>query len=348
MIKTYRFRVKNYLGELNRQSKAVNFIWNYCNDIQKKAVSQGRRWLTVFDLNALTSGSSVELNLYAHTVQEVCRTYVNSRTKAHKRSLRYRSNKKSLGWIPLSNQAIKIIDNTLVFRKLKYKVFGDLQIPEGSKILYGSSFSQDSKRNWYLNLVLEIPDQHLLKTNKSVGIDLGLKHFATLSDGTKVEAQKEYRKLEGALAGAQRAHKKQQVRNISRKIANRRKDFNHKLSTQIVESYDNIAVGNVSSSRLIQTKMAKSVTDAGWSSFRNMLKYKSDYAGRGFMEVNENFSTQDCSTCGSRNGPKGLEALEIRRWVCNSCNTSHDRDINAAMNILARSGYGTPVEGVIL
>jgi putative transposase len=92
----------------------------------------------------------------------------------------------------------------------------------------------------------------------------------------------------------------------------------------------------VNASALAKTPAAKSVLDAGWSAFRTMLAYKSDDAGRWFCEIDEAYSTQDCSACGSRSGPKGREQLDVRRWRCATCGTEHHRDVNAAVNIRNR------------
>jgi putative transposase len=170
----------------------------------------------------------------------------------------------------------------------------------------------------------------------ALGIDLGLKDLYATSDGATVEAQCFYRDLEPALATAQRAGKKQRVKAIHAKIANRRKDALHKASTDIVRKHGAIFVGNVNASALAKTPAAKSVLDAGWSAFRTMLAYKSDDAGRWFAEIDEAYSTQECSSCGSRTGPRGQAQLDVRRWRCPTCGTDHHRDINAAVNIRNR------------
>ena len=104
-------------------------------------------------------------------------------------------------------------------------------------------------------------------------------------------------------------------------------DFLHKVSTELAGQNAIIAVGNVNARALA----SKSVLDAGWSSFRKMLAYKAN----DYREVDEKFTTQDCSVCGARCGPKGQKGLGIRAWECSSCGESHDRDVNAARNILA-------------
>ncbi|MCV6587664.1 MAG: transposase, partial [Marinobacterium sp.] len=170
-----------------------------------------------------------------------------------------------------------------------------------------------------------------------VGIDLGLKDTATCSDGTRLEAGRFYRDLEPELAVAQRAGKKKRVKAIHAKIVNRRKDALHKFSRQLVNRAGKIYVGNVKSSSLTRTKMARSVLDAGWAMLKTMLEYKCDSAGIVFKEVNESYTTQTCSSCGKvpDSRPRGIAGLGIRVWTCSECGVTHDRDVNAAMNILA-------------
>ncbi len=195
-----------------------------------------------------------------------------------------------------------------------------------------------------MNLVVAEADKGREKTGKACGVDLGLKTIATISDGTALNRENLTKEYEEKLAVAQRAGKKKQVATIHAKIKNRRKDWNHKKTTELVRDYDYIAVGNVSSSKLKKTRMAKSVSDAAastvdWSQFKTMLEYKAIAPPGGPVSVevkvvNESFSTVTCSQCGERTGPKGLSRLGVREWICSSCQTSHHRDVNAATNIL--------------
>jgi putative transposase len=126
-----------------------------------------------------------------------------------------------------------------------------------------------------------------------VGIDLGLEDLVATSDGEKVSAPQFYRGLEPKLAIAQRAGKKNRVRAIHAKMANRRKDSLHQFSTRLVRAYDTIFVGNVNASALVKTPYVKSVLDAGWSAYRTMLRYKCDFAGATFAEVTSNCLTDE-------------------------------------------------------
>src|ERR1019366_346720 len=266
MILVYRYRVKSLNGLLNQQAHAVNYVFNFCNDRQKDALRFGRRWHTGFDLNKLTSGSSKELGLHSGTVNAVCEQYAKSRAQKKRPYLRYRG-KKNLGWIPIKGRDLKRAGDAFIFFGNIFRVFNSRVLPEG-KIKDGTNFSRDSHGNWFLNIVIDVVvTTNIRQPLHGVGIDLGLKDFATLSTGEKIEAQRIYRDAEKSLAIAQRANKKRRVKAIHEQIANRRKDFHHKLSTRLVQEFDYIAVGNVNAAGLAKTNLAKSVLDAGWSSF---------------------------------------------------------------------------------
>ena len=185
----------------------------------------------------------------------------------------------------------------------------------GNYQLRAGSFSEDARGRWYLNVSVEVPQRVGPMLPRAlpaleVGIDLGLKALAGLSDGSTIEAPRFYRDLEPALAVAQRAGKAQRARALHAKISNRRKDFLHKFSCDLAHKSAAIFVGNVSASQLATGRHAKSVLDAGWSALRTMLRYKCDDAGAWFEEVNEAYSTQTCSACKSRTGPKGRKVSE--------------------------------------
>lgn len=325
---------------------SVNFVWNYCNEVNQESWKKFNKTYSAFDLNKKTAGCAKELGLHSQTVQAVCEEYAKSAKHQKKVKLNWRSKKRSLGWIPFKACAVKVENDVVTYQNQSFRFWESREI-EG-KVRFGS-FSQNTKGNWFVNLVIEDCDRGRIKTDKEVGVDLGLKTIATLSDGSKLDRENLTKKYENKLAVAQRAKKKKQVTAIHIKIKNTRKDFNHKATTQLVKNYDRIVVGNVSSSKLKKTRMAKSVSDAGWSSFKTMLVYKAVALGVEVSEVNESFSTVTCWCCQARTGPKGQAALGVRVWTCSACGASHDRDVNAARNILAfgksqlRSGHGTPL-----
>lgn len=207
IYKTYKYRVKSHTGFLNEQAQKVNFVFNYCNDTQRQAIKRGAKWLSGFDLINLTSGTSKLLGLKSSTINSVCLQYAKSRQQHKRPWLRWRS-RKHTGWIPLKSVSLKIQDNAFVFSKKTFRAFKSREIPDGAKVKDGSNFSQDSRGRWYLNLVLEIPKQSIVSQAKAVGIDLGIKDFASLSNGDKYEGPKSVNFYAEKLAKAQRANKK--------------------------------------------------------------------------------------------------------------------------------------------
>src|ERR1044071_5103303 len=191
MILVYRFRVKSKLGLLNQQARKVNFVWNYCNDRQKDALRFGRPWLTGFDLNKLTTGSSKELELHSGVINAVCEQFAKSRAQHRRPYLRYRG-RKSLGWIPLKGRDLHREGNAFRFAGNTFRVFYLRPLPEG-KIKDGTCFAQDSRGNWFLNIVIEVAEPPVRSLDHGVGIDLGLKDLATPSKGEKIPAPGFYR-----------------------------------------------------------------------------------------------------------------------------------------------------------
>lgn len=335
---TYKFRLRDSCAtELTRQAKAVNFVWNYCNETQKKAVNSQRKWLSWHDLQKLTAGSSKDLDLHAHTIQQVCQTYDRNRSAKNKRWLRWRvskakSPKRSLGWVPFSKGHVTHKNGVFIFRGKKYKAWVSRKLDHGQTFCAGS-FTQDSRGRWFINLPVHVEETPSSGAS-AVGVDLGLKDLLCTSDGEKILHPRIYRDAEAKLAVAQRAHKNKQTKKIHAKIKAQRKDFLHKLSTRLVRKHAAIFVGNVNASALAKTRMAKSVYDAGWSALRTQLAYKASRHRVVYQEVNESYSTQTCSSCNSVEGPKGFAGLGVRQWQC-SCGVIDDRDTNAAKNIAA-------------
>lgn len=343
---TYKFRLRDvHAAELNRQARAVNYVWNYLNETQKKAAQSDRKGLSAFDLMRLTTGSSKELGIHAHTIQRICHTYDVAR-RTHKLAwLRWRG-KKSLGWVPFNTGHVTFDGDTFRFRGATYSAMHLRNEMKAGIKIGGGSFNADARGRWYINVNVDV-DCAEISSNSHVGIDLGLKDIVVFSNGEKIKAPHIYRESEGKLAKAQRARKTpDRIRSIHAKIANRRKDFLHKASAKIVNEYGLIVIGDVSSVKLAQTKMAKSVLDAGWSGFKRMLVYKSHLRAGRVLEVSERLTTQTCSTCGGLppSRPRGIAGLGIREWRCDDCGAVHDRDVNAARNIL-RLGLETLAEG---
>lgn len=213
----------------------------------------------------------------------------------------------------------------------------------------------DATGRYHASFVVEVPDAPLPSTDREVGIDLGLTHFVVLSDGRKVDnpriARKAARKLRRAqqeLARRQKgsANRRKSVRKVARchaRVGDTRRDWLHKLSTTLISENQAVYVEDLAVSGLARTRLARSVADAGWSTFVAMLAYKATRRGRSFVKVDRWLpSTRTCSTCGAIGDKK---PLHVREWTC-PCGAAHNRDVNAAINILAagRADSPTPVE----
>ncbi|MEU8268150.1 transposase [Sphaerisporangium sp. NPDC049002] len=203
---------------------------------------------------------------------------------------------------------------------------------------------KDAAGRYFASFVVETAEEPVPEPGGEVGIDLGLTHFAVLSDGRKVgnprllrRAERRLRKAQQTLSrkekgSANRAKARVKVARAHAKVADARRDWTHKLSTSIIRDNQAVYVENLSVSGLGRTRLAKSVHDAGWSQFVNMLEYKAARYGRTFAKIDRWFpSSKLCSACGTI---AGSMPLNLRSWTC-PCGAAHDRDVNAAINILA-------------
>jgi putative transposase len=189
-----------------------------------------------------------------------------------------------------------------------------------------------------------LPELKITSVGKAVGIDLGLTHFAITSDGSKFDNPKPKAKPEKNLKRKQQKLSRKQkgskrrakarciVARVHERIANTRKDFQHKLSRKLVNENQVIIVEDLAVKNLVKNhSLAKSISDAGWSEFTRQLKYKSEKDGKTYLEIGRFFpSSKTCHVCLNR---VGSLPLDVRNWTCSNCNTKHDRDVNAAVNI---------------
>ncbi|WP_229929087.1 RNA-guided endonuclease InsQ/TnpB family protein [Kitasatospora xanthocidica] len=214
---------------------------------------------------------------------------------------------------------------------------------------------KDAAGRYFASFVVETETEALPETGSTVGIDLGLTHFAILSDGTKIDSPRFLRRAEKKLKKAQRdlsrkaegssnrAKARIKVARCHARTADARRDFHHQLSTKIIRENQAVAVEDLAVKGLARTRMAKSVHDAGWSAFVTMLEYKAAKFGRVFHRIGRFEPTsQVCSVCGVKDGPK---PLSVREWTCGACGAVLDRDINAAVNVAKAAGLAASACG---
>jgi putative transposase len=357
VTKTLHLRVKDrHAKVLSQWAFEVNQVWNAANEL-----SANYSWVPIpdvgfmncgtseFDLNKELRGIREErgLSIGAATVQSVIAQHAKSRNQFRKNKLRWRASsgsKRALGWIPFKAAGVKLVNGQIRFCGECFGLWDSYGL---SKYELGTgSFSQDARGRWYFNTTVKVEVQPSAGT-ASVGVDLGLKTTATCSDGAKLERRRITDEFAKPLATAQRADKKKRIKTIHARIKNKRNDVIHKFTTEMVKSYGAIFVGDVSSKKLAKTKMAKSVLDSGWGIVKTQLEYKANARSVVYLEVNEKNTTQTCSSCGviSAGSPKGRAGLRIREWSCCECGATHDRDVNAAKNIL-RLGHQSLDAGI--
>jgi IS605 OrfB family transposase len=333
-----KVRPESY-GWLNAAAIEVTQVYNYCNETSWRAATRTdlkRKWLSGFDLCALTAGASAYFErIGADTIQRVCVEYAQKRAAAKRCKLRWRVSRgarRSLGWIPLKAASLKRKGRALRFCGKTFRVFESERL---NGVRWGQGcFAQDAVGDWWLCVPVEYAVAPSEAPEESVGIDLGLKAVAVTSEGEALEAGRFYRGLECKIAQAQRRGHKRQAKRLHRRAARRRADALHKFSRRTVDQYQNIIIGDVSSQKLVRTRLSKSVLDSGWGMLKRFLQYKGEHAGRSVEVVNERNTTRACSFCRALKGPTGVSMLVVRHWECSECGAEHDRDVNAARNIL--------------
>ena len=351
--KTLKLRIKErHAKVLQMMASQVNQVWNFCNELSYRAIRERQQWLSGFDLQKYTAGFSKcdGILIGSATVQEVCKEYALRRKQFKKSKLRWRvsdpqKSKYSLGWIPFKGPSIRYHNGQLAFAGHRFNLWDSYGL--SNYVLKAGCFTQDPRGRWYVCITVEVATKESTAT-QSVGIDPGCHTAFTCSDGTKLQGHW-YRDLQKKLGQAQRAHKKDRARAIHAKIANQRKNALHHFTTDLVRRFGAIFVGDISSQWALAGPLAKSAQDASWAMCKKMLDYKSHAAGVFYEEVKEHFTTQTCSSCKHLppESPRGRAGLGIRQWKCSACGTLHDRDVNAAKNIVAR-GHSRLAEGIFV
>ena len=357
--KSYKFRLYPNLEQkifFKKTFGCSRFIWNQMladkisyyketGELLKNTPAQYKKefpWLKEVDSLAL---ANVQLNL-----NKAYKSFFQSKFgfpnfKSKKAAQSYKTNSQK--------GLITILEGKIRLPKIGWVRLNLHRQPKG--VIKSTTISKTATGKYFISILCEEEVLPLPKTDSSLGIDLGLENFAILSTGEKVSNPKFLTSLSKRLAREQKVlsrrgllakkkgvklsessnyqKQKLKVARLHEKIANQRKDFLHKLSTNLIKNHDVICIEDLASRNLMKNHhLARAIGDASWTEFVRQLHYKADWYGKKIVTISRWFpSSQLCSSCGVSSGKK---PLSIREWTCESCGTHHDRDINASLNIL--------------
>lgn len=353
MIKAFKYRIyPNRSQEIlfSKTFGCVRLIWNanvasfnsYDKDnnpkpniIQKSDLVLDRPWLSEVSAAAIQQ----KVMDFKETVKQYFSK--NRKKKIGRPSFKKKGNTQSYR---LPNQKFRIEGDRIRLEKIGWvKVVIDRNIPDNGKII-SCTISKNSANQYYVSIIVDCEIVKKPKTGKEVGIDLGIKEFATLSDGITIDNPKYLRENQSKISriqkymsrkvkGSRRWHKNRlRVARLHNKISNKRLWFLHNLTTYLVNNYDTIFIEDLNVSGMVKNrKLASSISDASFSMFRSLLEYKCEWYGKALSVIDRFYpSSKTCSFCGWK---KDDLSLSDRVFICENCGVKIDRDLNAAINI---------------
>ncbi|OEJ21739.1 transposase [Streptomyces agglomeratus] len=360
-----RYNYRAYPDAAQRRALAQAFgcarvVWNDCLRTRKEAYAAGLPYVKPAELSKthITEAkhtperawlAEVSAVVLQQSLRDLDTAYKNFFDGLKRKRLamgppRYKSKKDTRQSIRLNTNAFSLQSGGTVYvaKVGNLKVKWSRPLPAAPTSV---TVTKDSAGRYFVSFVVDMAPETLPELETEAGIDLGLSAFAVLSDGRKIAAPRFLRRAEKKLQRLQRelsrkakgsnnrAKARIKVARQHARVADRRRDWHHRESTKIIRDNQAVYVEDLAVSGLGRTRLAKSVHDAGWSAFVSMLEYKAAKHGRHFGKIGRFEPTsQVCSACSIKDGPK---PLHVREWTCGECGTVHDRDINAAHNILA-------------
>ncbi|WP_327576204.1 MULTISPECIES: RNA-guided endonuclease TnpB family protein [unclassified Streptomyces] len=344
-------------AELSRTFGCVRKVYNLALVARTEAWARQERvnynatsamltaWKRTEELAFLNDVSSVPLQQTLRHLQTAFTNFFARRA----RYPRFKSRKRSRKSAEYTTSGFRFRDGRLTLAKMSEPlgIVWSRPLPPGARPST-VTVSQDAAGRWFVSLLCEDPSvSPLLATDQAIGIDAGLDHLLTLSTGEKIANPRHERKDRARLAKAQqilsrkakgdgsnRAKARRKVARIHARIADRRRDHLHKLTTRLVRENQTLVIEDLTVRNMVKNRsLARAISDAAWSGFRSMLEYKASWYGREVIAVDRFFpSSKLCSHCGTLTKKM---PLDVRTWTCDSCGTTHDRDTNAANNLLA-------------
>ncbi|WP_327248966.1 RNA-guided endonuclease InsQ/TnpB family protein [Streptomyces sp. NBC_01320] len=343
-------------AELSRTFGCVRKVYNLALAARTEAWTRQQRvnynqtsalltaWKKTEELAFLNDVSSVPLQQTLRHLQSAFTNFFSKRAKYP----RFKSRKKSRKSAEYTTSGFRFRDGRLTLAKMAepLAIVWSRPLPKGAKPST-VTVSQDSAGRWFVSMLCDDPTvKPLPTTDAAVGVDVGLNHLLTLSTGEKIANPRHERTDRARLAkaqrtlarkargdGANRRKARLKVAKIHARIADRRRDGLHKLTTRLVRENQTIVIEDLTVRNMVRNRsLARAISDAAWAEFRSLLEYKAQWHGREVIAVDRFFpSSKLCSVCGTL---QDKMPLHVRTWTC-ACGTTHDRDVNAARNLLA-------------
>lgn len=354
MLRAYKYELRptnEQKDQLNQAVGGCRFVYNLALETKITAYQSGKSY-TCFDLIKQLTELKKDLiwlnNLPAQSLQQAISNLDNAYTNFFKGRASFpKFKKKGAGGSFRIPVAIKVdFDNWAV----KLPKYGNVSFNRDRKfqgIVKQATISKTATNRYFISILVDteikLPKLKPINEKTTVGIDLGIKYFAVLSDGKKIDNPKNLVKAQVKLRIAQRSlsrkvkgsksrnRQKIIVASIYEKVTNKRKDFLHKLSAEITNQYDSIAIENLNITGMVKNhKLAKHISDASWGTFETYLKYKAGWTGKNILQIGRFEPSSKMCSCGKVNNRL---QLNDREWTCEYCNITHDRDLLAAQNI---------------
>ena len=365
----------NKLNEM-LQSRYENNKHLYNGDKSKEAKSKRKHvMLSAYDMDKLLPLMKVEFPFLGYSDSSALQVVTSNLNKAYSNFVKKpeqfglpKFKKRGVCKLSYAGKSLRI--SILARRYLKLPKIGSIKTSKTGVLkdvkIKRYTIEYDSTNRWYITFQVEVNVHEFEKTNKTVGLDLGLTDMVIGSDGFK-SGRFLVSELENEIKSKQKVYSKRRYYakvkiamdknkkvinprtlldfiNVEKarvmkaksqqRLANKRKDFLHKLSTNFVKTYDIIVIEDLKSKNMLKNhKLAKAIGNASWYEFRTMLEYKCQWHGKQLIIVSPHYTSQECSNCHYNSGKK---TLDIREWTCSNCGVYHDRDINAAKNILTK------------